>query len=411
MASWLHALLLKAEQYIVGHDKAGQKLGIGSLWFLALYGLFTLGVGLSTIFVNVYFWRISAELRQIATYNVAQFISLPIAFTLAGFLSNKRTDRLFSLRIGTVLHILFFGMILWLQDTAVDYLVPLGLLLGIGAGFFYLAINVLIYDLTDNTSVDRFNGLVGFVVGIGNMLAPFVAGYITGALPDLLGYYLIFGGSVALFAVVFWISTKLWSRPLAKQYHLIQTLKTPNYWRIMLASFLMGLRTGAFVFLIGLLVFFETNEFVLGVFSLGMAGVNLLSSYLGGRFIDKSNRNVWIITSGLLLTLAPVFLSFHIALWTLVGFGLLESLAIPWYNIPFQARTFRLIDKTPGGKRRRVEFLVSREIPLNVGKVVSIIGLIILLHGGYSETAVRYFMMGISPLGVLMGLSILHVSH
>lgn len=57
---------------------------------LIVSGLFTLAKGLSNVFVNIFLWKKSNDFILISQYNLIQYIFLPIAFTVAGWLAKKK---------------------------------------------------------------------------------------------------------------------------------------------------------------------------------------------------------------------------------------------------------------------------------------------------------------------------------
>ncbi|MCT4509154.1 MAG: hypothetical protein N4A48_10455 [Tepidibacter sp.] len=59
---------------------------------LIISGLFALAKGLSNVFVNIFLWKKSNDFIMISQYNLVQYIFLPIAFTIGGWLSKKRME-------------------------------------------------------------------------------------------------------------------------------------------------------------------------------------------------------------------------------------------------------------------------------------------------------------------------------
>ncbi len=57
---------------------------------LLVSALFSFAMGLSDIFINVFFWRETNNFMVIAIYNLIINITTPITFVIAGVLSKRK---------------------------------------------------------------------------------------------------------------------------------------------------------------------------------------------------------------------------------------------------------------------------------------------------------------------------------
>ena len=127
---------------------------------LTIGGLYSLGIFLSNTFVNIYLWKQAGDYTTIAVYNLAIFIFQPLAFIMAGKIA-KKVDRIIVLRLGVIFLSLFFLSVLLIGEKASTYNFVLGSVLGIGYGFYWLAFNVLTFEITEPDTRDF---LMGFSV-------------------------------------------------------------------------------------------------------------------------------------------------------------------------------------------------------------------------------------------------------
>src|ERR1700730_2459552 len=81
------------------------------LLLLFIGGLYSLSGALSNTFVNIYLWKQSGKLTDLALYNLAIVPLQPLTFILAGRLA-KRVDRVFVLRLGVIFLAAFYLMVL-----------------------------------------------------------------------------------------------------------------------------------------------------------------------------------------------------------------------------------------------------------------------------------------------------------
>src|SRR5699024_4397928 len=178
----------------LGHNDISKDL----ILLLSIGGLYSLGIFLSNTFVNVYLWRQSNDFLTIATYNFAIFLFQGITFIIAGKLT-KKIDRIFVLRLGVIFLAFFFITVLLLGQLAAKYNVLLGCLLGIGYGFYWLAFNVLTFEITEPDTRDFFNGFMGALESLGGMIGPLLAGIIIANMKTNIGYMTVFSISLGLF--------------------------------------------------------------------------------------------------------------------------------------------------------------------------------------------------------------------
>lgn len=138
-------------------------------------GLYALSTALSNTFVNVYLWKQSEDILAIALYNLASVLFQPLAFFLAGRLT-KRLDRTTVLRIGVGMLAVFYLVVLLAGTNASQMLIILGAILGLGFGVYWLAFNVLTFEITEPETRDVFNGFLGLFSSFAGMIGPFTAG-------------------------------------------------------------------------------------------------------------------------------------------------------------------------------------------------------------------------------------------
>lgn len=250
----------------------------GLLLLLTIGGLYSLGIALSNTFVNVYLWKQSGKFIDLAIYNLSVVTMQPFTFLLAGRLA-KKIDRVFILRFGVIFLAAFYLSVLLAGQNAASRLVLIGAVLGVGYGFYWLAFNVLTFEITEPETRDFFNGFLGILSSSAGMIGPIVAGYVISRLENNTGYTVIFSLSLGLFALAVVMSFFLKRRESKGRFMLKKVFDERhtnlNWRRITNAHFFQGLREGIFVFLISVFVFIATNsELALGTFGLVNSAVS-----------------------------------------------------------------------------------------------------------------------------------------
>jgi MFS transporter, YQGE family, putative transporter len=344
---------------------------------LVIGGLYALSIALSNTFVNVYLWKQSGEFTHIALYNLASVVMQPLTFILAGRWA-KKIDRVIVLRLGVSFLSVFFFTVLFLGEKANSYLLLLGALIGIGFGFYWLAFNVLTFEITEPETRDFFNGFLGLLTSFAGMIGPIVAGFLITSMEKFTGYKVIFAISLSLFVAAVILSFFLKRRPATGTFdfkRILQERKHSSNWKnILYAHFFQGLREGTFVFVIVVWVYIATNsELAIGTYGLVASAVSFVTYYLVGRFIKPNFRKKAILIGGVGLYLAIFLIAFELTFARLIMYGIVISMAYPILLVPYVSLTYDIIGRGWKAAEMRVEYIVVREIFLNGGRIFSIL--------------------------------------
>ncbi|WP_240468750.1 MFS transporter [Gracilibacillus sp. YIM 98692] len=348
---------------------------------LTIGGLYALATFLSNTFVNIFLWKQSGEYVNIAVYNLFIYILQPIAFFIAGKCA-KRVDRTIIIRLGVTILSVFYITVLLAGDKSSQFPYLLGSILGIGYGFYWLAFNVLTFEVTEPETRDFFNGILGTLQSFGGMIGPFFAGYIITRLDNFQGYSLIFFLSFALFIVAVICSFFMNKRKATGQFLFREIFKERkrnlNWKSILYAHVFVGIREGLFIFVIAIWIFIATNsEFALGGFNLVFSLCSLIGYYATSKIVGKNLRKRSIFFGGLFLYMAVAIIVLQTNYYMLLMYGVIIGFAYPVFNVPFVSLTYDVIGKSKGAKELRIEYIIIRELFINMGRVAAIVIFII----------------------------------
>jgi YQGE family putative transporter len=379
---------------------------------LIIGGLYSLSVALSNTFVNIYLWKQTGKFSDIALYNLAIVVLQPLTFILAGRWA-KKIDRVIVLRIGFYLSVLIAG------TNASTFLLLLGSLLGVGYGFYWLAYNVLTFEITEPETRDFFNGFLGILSSIGGMIGPLASGIIITRFTKFTGYSIVFGLSLSLFALAVFLSFSLKPRPARGKYcfkRILLERKQNDNWRLITnAHFFQGLREGTFLFVISVFVYISTgSEMALGTFGLVNSGISSIAYYAASRLIKKSQRKKAILIGGIILYLSILLIVWDVNFVKLLIYAAVIAIAYPLLLVPYVSTTFDVIGTGWKAAEMRIEYIVVREIFLNFGRIFSILCFlaaitwfneeksipILLLFLGAGHTCIYWFIKRVHLPGV-----------
>jgi MFS transporter, YQGE family, putative transporter len=368
------------------------------LWLLlAIGGLYTLSVSLSNTFVNIYLWKQSKQFIDIAFYNLTIFTVQPITFYFAGKLASK-VDRVFALRIGVSTLAIFYIVVLMVRESAIHYSLFLGVLLGIGYGFYWLAFNLLVFEITEPETRDFFNGFHGLMTSFSGMLGPMIAGFTISKMINNNGYTVIFCISLSLFVLAVVASFFLHRRETTgtyKVFRVLQERKNNIGWRkITLAHFFQGLREGSFMFVISIYVYMVTNsELALGTYSLVNSFVSFIVYYIASRFIKKEHRKRFILIGGLILFFSVLLIVFRLTYVNFLIYAACIAVAYPLLLVPYGSMTYDVIGKAWEARNHRVEYIVVREWFLYAGRIVSVLSFILMITFLNATVSIPLFLL------------------
>jgi len=344
---------------------------------LIIGGLYSLSVALSNTFVNIYLWKQTGQYSDIALYNLSIVVLQPLTFILAGRWA-KKIDRVIVLRIGVIALALFYLAVLITGTNASTYLLLLGGLLGIGYGFYWLAYNVLTFEITEPETRDFFNGFLGILSSAGGMIGPIAAGIIITRFEEFTGYTFVFGLSLALFGLAVFMSFSLKPRPASGKYcftRIIEERKRNKNWRFVTnAHFVQGLREGTFAFVISVFVYISTgSEMSLGTFGLINSGISFVAYYFASRLIKKKHRKKAILIGGIILYASVLLIIWDLNFVKLLIYGGMIAIAYPLLLVPYSSTTYDVIGSGWKAAEMRIEYIVVREIYLNIGRIISVL--------------------------------------
>ncbi|WJH34987.1 MFS transporter [Paenibacillus sp. CC-CFT747] len=319
---------------------------------LLVNALFGTANALSGTFVSIYLWKARNDFAMIAWFAVYQQVFMALTFWIAGKWV-KEHNKMNSLRLGIALSALFYVLVLLLGVRSVDYIFWLGSVQGLASGFFWLAFNVVYFEVTNPDNRDRFNGWAGLWGSVAGMVAPWVSGFLITHWKGTGGYRLIFTLSLVIFLVGVVLSFWLRKRKVQTCYDWwfpFRKMADRSSRRVLWGLAAQGIREGVYSFLIGLLVYLATkNEMKLGNFSLITSGVALVSFWAAGRWFRPRFRK-WGMLLGILAMMGVVLpLFWRVSYGTLLLFGIGTALFIPLYTLPGTSVVFDWIGRQEDG--------------------------------------------------------------
>jgi YQGE family putative transporter len=128
-----------------------------------------------------------------------------------------------------------------------------------------------------------------------------------------------------------------------------------------------------FAFLVALLIYVTTqNEMVLGSFLTVSSLVSLIAFLLVGRYLRMQWRDESMFVGTLMMGVVVLPFVWKVNTWSLFVLGVGAALFYPLYMVPLTSIVFDVIGENQSSVRLRIEYVVARELALNLGRVLSL---------------------------------------
>lgn len=368
---------------------------------LLISAIFTLAMGLSGIFVNIFFWKQTSDFIVIVIYNLIHYITMPFGFIIGGILSKKKNG-IWSLRLGLILYGLFYALILFIGNKGGMYIYILGIVYGFAAGFYWLAFNTLSFDFTCTTNRDTFNGFNGSCAGIAAAIAPITSGYIITRYIGNKGYNIVFAITLTMFMVLLLISILLKCNNYGKKLDFKKAFsRNCEDWSVIRKSTMFwGFRDVIIAFVVNILIIETTNsELSLGKLTFMGALASSVAYIIVQKIIKPPNRRISILIGTIGSFLAVLSIVFRVNYITLFIFMIFDSFILPFFIIQLSSSTFNVINKIHD-ENMRIEYMINKDIAINGGRVISSIILLGFLLSFKNASVLKIYLLfiGVAPI-------------
>jgi MFS transporter, YQGE family, putative transporter len=114
------------------------------------------------------------------------------------------------------------------------------------------------------------------------------------------------------------------------------------------------------------------GELNLGLYNTGAQIMSLFAFYALAKFSTSNDRitifaigSVMLVVSSMVISIFPVFIS-------LIIFGVFSPIAMNMINTSMNAMIYQAIEKDVHYRQKRLDYIIIREIPLGVGRIIGV---------------------------------------
>lgn len=344
-------------------------------FYLVMNGLFSFGSSLSGIFLNVFLWKLDNTYSLLAYYSLYWSISIIFCFGICAWFARK-TSPMITMRLGFIFYLITYLIMLLFHDNLSQHIILMGISMGLAMSLYYVGVHMAVLDLTTNDKRDQFLYMEGILFTIGGIIAPLLSGFIIFQFKGMTGYYIVFIATCMFFFLSFLVSLKVKGKPVSPKSYLWDVMKNPSReWKrmypVMLAD---GVVSGVYTtFLITMITFkIAGGEFSLGVFNTAAEIMSMLALYILARF-SKPDYRIAIFSIGAVgILLGSILISAIPVIFSLIIFAVILPVAMNMINTSMNAMIYSSIEKDRQYKERRLDYIIIREIPLGVGRIIGV---------------------------------------
>jgi YQGE family putative transporter len=344
-------------------------------FYLLMNTFFSFGTALSGVFQSVFLWKLDKTYSLLAYYSLYWSIAIIICFGLCAWLARK-TSPMITMRLGFVFYLITYLIMLIFHDTLSDHIVLLGFSNGLAMSLYYVGVHMAVLDLTTNDKRDQFLYIQGILLTMGGVIAPLLSGILISQLEGMVGYYVVFIATCVFFFISFLVSLKVKGNPVTTRSYFWDVVKNPSReWKQMYkVMFADGIVSGAYsTFLITMITFkVAGGELSLGIYNTAAEIVAIAAFYVLAKFSNPKYRIAIFAIGSISIFLSSVLLSAMPVLFSLIIFGIISPVAMNMITTSMNTMIYESIERDPQYKEKRLDYIIIREIPLGVGRIIGV---------------------------------------
>ncbi|MBM7690825.1 MFS family permease [Peribacillus deserti] len=345
-------------------------------FYLIMNTFFSFGNALSGVFLSVFLWKLDKSYSLLANYSLYWSISIIFSFGLCAWLARK-TSPMITMRYGFVSYLITYVIMLSFHESLDQHIILLGAGMGLSISLYSVGMHMAILDLTTNDKREQFLYIEGILSTIGGVIAPLLSGILISNFHGMAGYYVVFIATCVFFVLSFVFSLKVKGKHIPAKSYFWEVIKNPSpEWKKMYVIMVGdGIVSGVyFTFLISMITYkVAGGELNLGIYNTITQIVSIIAFAILAKYSKPEYRIAIFGIGAVSLLLSSVFLSVYPVLIGLIIFGLMEPIASNMIITTMNAMIYASIEKDPQYKEKRLDYIIIREIPLGLGRILGVV--------------------------------------
>ncbi len=332
------------------------------------------------IFVNIYLWQTGHSIQAVALFNLFNYLAASASFHLGNLvaLRNGRINYLLS----SLSFIALFLIAIWQGEDTWRYAAWIGILGGLGDGFFFFNLNTFQASELNKDEMDHFMVWMGIVTKVTSILSPLISGLLTAlygfrAMAMTLLALLIFQFALALTLPAGRVGSlprfnfkAMWERPSLRSTLLTHVVRAPyNEFTILTNS--------VFIYIL------TQNEALTGVLNSTFAIASILMFWVY-RLLQKKWTRRHLMFSGAIAHTAAIFFLFQPSLVSFILYNLATAIGGAFFGQPLTGVQIHCAKAHASDEAEMLGILQTRVILLTLGRCL-FFGAVYLWYSGFES--------------------------
>lgn len=359
-----------------------------------------------TFFISYIMHLAANEIVAVSMYKLFEF-----AATMAGYIlfANwcKRHSKVAVFGLNLIPKAALLIAIIALGDAVVDYIIPLGLLYGVGAAMYHLPMHTMVGEKVGAPAMTKFIGIKSAVIYAVKIAAPVILGLFIsiGSYTEMACALLVLTGIEALLVFTLSPSRHRSRRPIDFLGFAKCMFRFPIIRKLMLIEILRGISTsGALGTVITMYtVYMFHTDLNLGIFTTIFSVCSIVSSYLFGRFARRRNFPHILMWCMLVSMGAIAWFLTDTTPMTFLVYNFIYATAMALMIQICDINVYNLSQSKCVSVNHKVEYFVFRDGALFVGRWIAFVALMYVGVFG-DESWLRYYLLGLTAAVMAVGM-------
>ena len=331
-------------------------------------------------FFSVYFFNlVNYDLLPIAVYNLFIYVGLFSSFYLIKNLMKKGLKRELY-QIGISLTGLYLLLILLLKENIVNYIIILGLVNGLGQGFYYYPTNIYDTELISNKDRDKYTGYLNMINMVLNIFVPIVLGLLLNKLS-----YITVGKIIIVIIVLMYFLGFFLKRKIVKttKFELAEFWKyfKNDFKKLIVIRYLEGLTYSSSAIALVITyysILYLNNNLYIGILTSIQGILALFTCLLFTKRNKKYDKKI-INISNLLITISLLTLFIKTNMYSLCFYLLIQNSLLIYVQLINKNNVSNITNNYKEIKNKyKEEYHLVMELILNLGRITGFIILIMI---------------------------------
>lgn len=362
----------------IKYSCGGGELGPVFYRFLRLHTGFLIFTGLPGVFINTFLIGQTGNMNVSLAYNAFTFFATGVGMYLSSGLLHRFNPGVVTL-IGIILNNFLYLQLMILGTNAAKYVLLLGLTNGISGAFYWISYSQLLTDFTSLHNRDSGLAMLSISSSVVNLIVPFISGAVISAIGGLTGYNVIFGMAflIATVTAVGYIRLPKPEHVPGRAHH---RTAIAHAWGnkclqfCMLSEMFKGLRDGAFIFILNILLYQFINSEVLVGFNTFLSSAAAIASFvMMSRFVRAGNRLKYMKIAVASLLVYSIFAIFELNPFVLILFTVVNSFFSGFIVNSSFSNFLDALQVVPGSPEKRPELFAMKEVYLATGRCLGLL--------------------------------------